>query len=184
MTQNSVLKPIDSSLCSTSGCCTASIGLRSKERQRIRLADLQCVPRSLRDTAAQTPTTNSYRQNPHFKQSATDVPTAGTPTTEAKTQTMQAQWTPPPQTWNEGTPATQAPSTNAHPTPTVTNAPVWTNVPAVESSGTVTPFTQTEMAQSPVLDTAANTPNSFSLNNGNQATNAAASGQEQCHRRW
>ncbi|KAG3083788.1 hypothetical protein PC121_g5621 [Phytophthora cactorum] len=65
------------------------------------------------------------------------------------------------------------------PPPTVTNAPVWTNVPAVESSGTVTPFTQTEMAQSPVLDTAANTPNSFSFNNGNQATNAAASGQEQ-----
>ncbi|KAG6946912.1 hypothetical protein JG688_00015771, partial [Phytophthora aleatoria] len=68
--------------------------------------------------AAQTPTTNSLSTEPPASNSLqTDAPTAGTPTPEAKTQTMQAQWTPPPQTWNEGTPATQAPSTNAHPTP-------------------------------------------------------------------
>ncbi|ETL32418.1 hypothetical protein L916_15020 [Phytophthora nicotianae] len=75
-------------------------------------------------------------------------------------------------------PATQALSTNVQ-MPTVTDAPVWANTPAVGSPGTVAPFAQTEMNQGPAFDTATNSPNSFSSNNENQATSCPLSGQDQ-----
>ncbi|EGZ23514.1 hypothetical protein PHYSODRAFT_255056 [Phytophthora sojae] len=63
-------------------------------------------------------------------------------------------------------------------TATVTNSPVWTNAPAPETvQATVAPFTQNQETQNPVW-TATNTPNSYSFNSGNQATNAPETGGE------
>ncbi|KAG2825130.1 hypothetical protein JG687_00013925 [Phytophthora cactorum] len=50
---------------------------------------------------------------------------------------------------------------------------------AAESPGTVAPFTQTQVNQAPALDTATNTPNSYSFHNAGQATRTSASGHEQ-----
>ncbi|KAG3110043.1 hypothetical protein PI125_g10363 [Phytophthora idaei] len=181
MSIKSVFKPVDYSSCLPSGCMFRFYWLAfqgsTSGKYVWQISELHPFVGGQTSTAGtgiakatQTPASNSLQ---------TDVPTAGTPTPEAKTQTMQAQWTHHPRRGMKVHPLLKPRQQTRTPPPTVTNAPVWTNVPAVESSGTVAPFTQTEMAQSPVLDTATNTPNSYSFHNAGQATRTSASGHEQ-----